>query len=216
VNTDVRTLAKILWDYHNIDQRLPSTVDFVLAAGSHDDRVAHHAAALVLDGRAPLLVTSGGFGKITRDLRTEPEGERFRDIAIADGVPADAVLVEPTATNTGGNITLTRSLLAQRGIHPASGIVVTKPYMKRRVIATAGRQWPEVRWWTSAPDTTFEEYPTDDVPERRMIELMVGDLQRVKVYAEQGFQEPQDIPREVWDAYGALVDRGYDRFVIRG
>jgi uncharacterized SAM-binding protein YcdF (DUF218 family) len=216
LNTEVRALAKVLWDYHDIDQRLPDKVDFVLAAGSHDDRVAHHAAALMLDRRAPLLVTSGGFGKITSALRTEPEGERFRDIAIAAGVPAESVLVEPAATNTGDNVTFTRSLLAERGIHPVSGLIVTKPYMKRRAIATAGRQWPEVRWWTSAPHLEFEKYPTDDVPERRMIELMVGDLQRIRVYADQGFQEPQDIPREVWEAYAELVELGYDRFVIRG
>ena len=48
-----------------------------------------------------------------------------------------------------------------------------------------------------------------------MVNLMVGDLQRLDVYAEQGFQVPQEIPDEVWAAWQELVDAGFDQFVIR-
>lgn len=209
-------LAGRLWRYHNVDEEIPENVGLVLAMGSHDDRVARHAAELMLGGIAPLLVTSGGFGKVTKEIRTEPEGRRFRRLVVACGVPADRVLVESTATNTGENLTLTRDLLDAHGIpHPRSAVIVTKPYMKRRALATARRQWLEVRWYASAPATSLTEYPNDEVPERRMIELMVGDLQRIKVFADQGFQVPQEIPSEVWEAYEELVDLGYDKYVIR-
>jgi len=166
-------LAGRLWRYHNVDEEIPATVDLVLAMGSHDDRVARHAAALMLDGIAPLIVTSGGFGKVTKETRTEPEGRRFRRLVVECGVPPDRVLVESTATNTGENLTLTRDLLDARGIpRPRRAVIVTKPYMKRRALATARRQWPGVSWCASAPKTSLTEYPNDEVPERRMIELI--------------------------------------------
>jgi len=43
---------------------------------------------------------------------------------------------------------------------------------------------------------------------------MVGDLQRLRVYAECGFQIQQEIPGEVWSAYEELVVAGYDRHLI--
>ena len=43
---------------------------------------------------------------------------------------------------------------------------------------------------------------------------MVGDLQRVKLYADKGFQIHQDIPRDVWDAFEALVAAGYDSRLV--
>ena len=43
---------------------------------------------------------------------------------------------------------------------------------------------------------------------------MVGDLQRLRVYAEKGFQAPVEVPDEIWAAYERLVAAGYDQYVI--
>jgi hypothetical protein len=43
---------------------------------------------------------------------------------------------------------------------------------------------------------------------------MVGDLQRLRVYPEKGFQIPQEIPADVWAAYEELVRAGYDKYLI--
>ncbi len=87
--------------------------------------------------------------------------------------------------------------------------------MARRSLAVALKRWPEVTWYTRPPQISLREYPTTDVPLDRMINLMVGDLQRFKVYAEKGFQAPVDVPSMVWDAYGRLVAAGFDQFVIK-
>jgi hypothetical protein len=42
-----------------------------------------------------------------------------------------------------------------------------------------------------------------------------GDLQRIKLYPERGFQIAQDIPEDVWSAYEQLVHAGYDKFLIQ-
>jgi uncharacterized SAM-binding protein YcdF (DUF218 family) len=206
--------ALVLWGFHCLQMSL-KPCEFILAMGSHDERVAEHAASLFVSGLAPLLVTSGGFGKVTRHIWNVSEGERFANLAEARGVPRSSILVEDMAGNTGDNITLTRSLLSTHGIQVRSGILVTKPYMMRRAYATATKQWSEIDWCVSAPAIAFEDYPNDEVPLKRMISLMVGDLQRLKVYADQNFQSPQEIPNAVWDSYEYLKSAGYSEFVIR-
>ena len=57
---------------------------------------------------------------------------------------------------------------------------------------------------------SLEEYGTDDTT----IALMVGDLQRLRVYAEKGFQAPLEVPDDIWAANERLVAAGYDQYVI--
>jgi uncharacterized SAM-binding protein YcdF (DUF218 family) len=207
-------LAKILWDYLNIPNN-PSSADIVLALGSSDTRVAHEAARLTLEGIAPLLVISGGVGKVTSRDGGTSESARFAKIALESGVSIDRLILESTATNTGENFTRTRSLLDSKGIFPCIVVFVTKPYMKRRALATAIKQWPEVTWIPHAPDIAFEDYPDETISQEQMIQLMVGDLQRIAIYPKLGFQAKQKIPLEVWTAYEALVALGFDKYVIR-
>ena len=42
----------------------------------------------------------------------------------------------------------------------------------------------------------------------RMV-LMVGDLQRIRIYPAKGFQIPQEIPEDVWSAFEKLVAWGF-------
>lgn len=212
---DVRSSAKVLWDFHNVDCDVPPKVDFVLALGSHDRRVAKRAAQLVLADQAPVLITAGGLGKVTSQRWQRTEAEQFADVAIILGVDAERIIVEPVSKNTGENITYARDLLAKSGHRAATGLLVTKPYMRYRALATARKQWPDPKWFVASPELSFDEYPTDDVPERTMIELMVGDLQRMDHYAAIGLQIRVAIPPIVWRAYDELVEAGFDRYVIK-
>jgi uncharacterized SAM-binding protein YcdF (DUF218 family) len=213
----IRALALILWRYHQMNQRLVNA-DAILVLCSHDTAVAECGADLWLAGWAPLLIMSGGQGAITRRLWQEPEADLFARIAIERGVPSDRILIENASTNTGENVRFTRRLLADRGLHPASLIVVQKPYMERRSYATFRKRWPEMPVVVTSPRVSFDDYlrtysnaalSSDDV-----ISIMVGDLQRIRLYPEKGFQIPQDIPADVWSAFEALVQAGYDRHLV--
>ncbi|MFF5262967.1 YdcF family protein [Actinomadura viridis] len=186
--------------------------EVILAMGCHDVRVAVHAARLWHEGWAPLVVVSGGRGKITAGWE-ETEARVFARVAREHGVPAEALLLEEAAANTGENITATRSLLAGHGVPVRRGILVAKPYMTRRSVATARLRWPEVEWLASAPEIGYDTYLEEDA--RRFLELMVGDLQRVVVYAERGFQVPMPVPEAAWAAHLRLAELGYDRHLIR-
>jgi uncharacterized SAM-binding protein YcdF (DUF218 family) len=205
--------AQALWDFHHVSDT-PAGSDFMLVLGSHDGRVAEHAARLFLAGTAPLLIMSGSHGKITTGRWPITEAERFARIAEGCGVPRRAIMVEASSTNTGENIVNARQALHDRGLAATSGILVTKPY-SRRPLAAARKQWPDIRWLVSTPNIAFRDYANDEVTLRQTIELMVGDLQRLKVYAERGFQLPQHVPEDVWLSYEFLRRAGYDRFVLR-
>ena len=213
----IRELALTLWQYHQMSQPLVKA-DAILVLCSHDTAVAERGAELWLEGWAPLVVMSGGQGAITGRLWREPEADLFARIAVGMGVPADRILIENASTNTGENIAFSRRLLAERGLDPASFIVVQKPYMERRSYATFRKLWPDKDVVVTSPRASFDDYllthsnatlSSDDV-----ISIMVGDLQRIRVYPMRGFQIPQEIPAEVWSAYEALVAAGYDRHLV--
>jgi uncharacterized SAM-binding protein YcdF (DUF218 family) len=213
----VRELAEKLWHYHQLRQTL-SPADVILVLCSHDTAVAERGAQLWLDGWAPLLMFSGGLGTITRHLWNEPEADQFARIAVAMGVPPERILIENRSTNTGENVLFTRRLLDERQLSPQRFILVQKPYMERRSYATFKQRWPEKDVMVTSPQVSFDEYlnrysntalSSDDV-----VAIMVGDLQRIRVYAERGFQIAQDVPDDVWQAYEELVRAGYDRYLV--
>jgi uncharacterized SAM-binding protein YcdF (DUF218 family) len=210
---EILTLAKRLWQYHHMNHDLIKS-DVILALGSHDLRVAERAAEVYLEGWAPLLVCSGGLGNLTSGIWTESEADQFAAIAIKMGVPESAVLVENRSTNTGENIIFTDRLLKEKSIAPHSFIVVQKPYMERRSYATFKKHWPDKNVVITSPLISFEDYPTADIPVDRVIEIMVGDLQRIKEYPAKGFQIPQEIPDDVWEAFEKLVAAGFDGHLI--
>jgi uncharacterized SAM-binding protein YcdF (DUF218 family) len=209
----IRPLVEKLWNYHQLHQEL-SHADAILVLCSHDTRVAERGAQLFLEKWAPLLIFSGGLGVITRDLWQEPEAELFARIAVEMGVPGDRVLIENRSTNTGENVQLTRRLLADRGLDPQTFIVVQKPYMERRSYATFKKVWPEKDVIVTSPRVSLDDYLRDysnaSLSTADVISIMVGDLQRIRVYPEKGFQIPQSIPADVWEAYETLVAAGYD------
>jgi len=214
----VRQWALTLWDYHHLNHSLQKA-DAILVLCSYDKRVAERGAQLYLEGWAPLLIFSGGLGVITRHMWSEPEAELFARIAREMGVPAEAILTEPNSTNTGENVQFTRRLLAEKGLDPSLFIVVQKPYMERRSYATFRQVWPEKPLIVTSPQASFDEYldsySNPDLSVDQVISIMVGDLQRIKLYPQKGFQIPQEIPDAVWAAYENLVSAGFDGHLVK-
>jgi len=162
------------------------------------------------------MIISGGLGKITSKIWDEPEADKFAKIAIENGVPANRILKENKSTNTGDNVRFVQALLKEKGIHYDSFLIVTKPYMERRAYATFKKIRPEIQVQVTSLQVPYSHYTTHgDDSKDRIINLMVGDLQRIKVYPSMGFQIEQDIPDAVWAAWEELVSLGFDRFLIR-
>ena len=214
----IQSLAETLWDYHLMKQQV-TKADAILVLCSHDERVAERGAELFFAGFAPLMIFSGGQGAITSRLWHEPEAERFARIAMNMNVPRESILIEPQSTNTGENIAFTKRLLAEKGLAPHKFIVVQKPYMERRSYATFRKLWPEKEVVVTSPQVSFgsylAEYANRALSAADVVSIMVGDLQRIKIYPARGFQIEQEIPDQVWQAFEVLVRAGYDKYLIQ-
>lgn len=212
-NQEVDKLAKILWDYHHLNHELQSA-DCLMVFGSNDLRIAEYGVELFLKGFAPLIIFSGGAGRFTKKIWEEPEAEKFARVAIQRGVPKEKIFIENRSSNTGENILFTKDLLNTYNLHPQTFILVHKPYMERRTYATFKKHVPEKECIVTSPPLSFENYPNQLFTKEDIINILVGDLQRIKLYAERGFQIPQEIPTYVLDAYNKLIKLGYTRQLI--
>ena len=217
MDSRIRALVERVWEYHHLNHQL-SHADAILVLCSHDKIVANRGAELFLEGWAPLLIFAGGLGSITSRLWREPEADQFPRIAIAMGVPEERILIENSSTNTGENILFTKRLLLQQRLDPQKFIVVQKPYMERRSYATFKKLWPGKNVIVASPRMSLDEYLSagshDTLSTNDVISIMVGDLQRIRLYPEKGFQIPQNIPDDVWQAYEELVEAGYDTHLL--
>lgn len=192
----------------------PDRAEIVLAMGSQDLMVADTAVQAFRETHAGWLVCSGGLGKDTAEIFRQPEGVLYARRCLELGAPEDRLIIEKEAANSGENFRFSRAMLEERGIFPRTGVIACKPYMAKRALATGAMQWPEVQWSVRRPELTLSEYIAQGNDARTVLELMVGDLQRLRVYAGR-FQEPVEVPEPVWAAFERLAGAGYDRFVIR-
>lgn len=214
ISAETIRLAKKLWDYHQLNQTLEKS-DCIFVLGSHDLRVAERGAKLYLEGWAPIIIFSGGLGNFTKEIWDEAEADKFAAIAEKMGVPRSNMIIENKSTNTGENILFTKQILKEKGLDFQSFIVVQKPYMERRSYATFKNYWPEKKLVVTSPQITFEAYPIKEIPLERLIDIMVGDLHRIKIYPQKGYQIFQEIPNDVWEAYQKLISLGYTGHLIQ-
>ncbi|MET8574434.1 YdcF family protein [Streptomyces sp. NPDC005012] len=203
-----RADAKRLWEYHQM--RHPARpCSVAIGLGSHDLGVADTAVDLYRRGLTPLLLFTGATSPTTRERMPRGEAVHYRERALELGVPETAVLVEPRARNTGENVSFSRELLAEAGVPVSSVLLISKPYEERRAYATARKLWPEVEIVSASTPMTYEEYSDSIGDERLVIDMLVGALQRLVVYPEQGFMIRQPVPDDVMDAYQRLCRNGF-------
>jgi hypothetical protein len=99
---------------------------------------------------------------------------------------------------------------------PRNLLLVCKPFMQRRVWATHAVEWPEMPASISSPELTLDEYFTPELPPEKIVPILLGDLQRIWLYARKGWSAPQRLPAEVAAAYDELVRRGFTQHLVAG
>jgi uncharacterized SAM-binding protein YcdF (DUF218 family) len=220
VTGEALSLARIIWDYHQFRaDQVPEPVpgDVIIALGTNDLRVAEFAAELYRSGFGSKLVCSGGVAHQNDMLATgweKTEAQMYAEIAESRGVPRDRILLEERSTNTSQNLQFTRELLRRLEMEPKSVVIAVKPFMRRRVWATLEVVWPEVAATLASPRMTLDEYFTPELDAEKIINIMMGDLQRLWIYGRRGWSAPQAIPDAVMAAYQRLVEFGYTKHLI--
>lgn len=204
---------QVLWDYLQLHEP-PRTADVIVGFGNFNTNIARRAARLYLAGYAPKILFTGGLGRNTEGLLTEPEAVRFGQVAKELGVPEKDILLEDRSTNTAENIRFTQALLEENGIAHGHILGVHQPFMERRIAAAMGVYWPEQSFSVTSPQVTIPEYLADaqkqGISENAAVSVIVGDFQRIDLYAQKGWQLPQYIPPEARAAFDTLVAMGFD------
>ena len=205
---------QVIWDYLGMHQ-IPEKADVIVGFGNFNTDIARRAAELYRQGYAPKVLFTGGLGRNTEGLLPEPEAVRFAKVAMACGVPESDILLEDRSRNTKENIDFTRQLLEERNIPHGKILGVHQPFMERRITAAMGVYWPELDFSVTSPQVTIPEYlaraKEQGITENASVSVIVGDFQRIDLYAKLGYQLPQHIPEEAWAAFRELVAMGYDK-----
>ena len=125
---------------------LPRTADAIVvfaggagesgdAGGGYQERVKQ-AVDLYTAGWAPRMIFSTGFVFAFR------EGEVMRSLAMANGIPDEAIVLETQARNTFENVARSRDILIARGWRRV--LLVSSPYHMRRARLTWKKVAPEI------------------------------------------------------------------------
>jgi uncharacterized SAM-binding protein YcdF (DUF218 family) len=144
--------------------REPLQTSDAIVVISGDEALARYrdGVRLYRAGWAPRLIFSGAAWD-----GGHSNAEVMRTLAISDGIPESAILVDPNADDTYGNAVHTRDLMMANGLK--SAILVTSPYHLQRAVLTfrgvyngtgirvIGRSAPDGEWrktnWWMRPET---------------------------------------------------------------
>lgn len=204
--------AKILWDYLILRQKLQKS-DCILVFGGHDPSVAIHAANLYKEGWASSIIVSGGVVHPAHyyGLETELiEADALSNILIREGVDKDAILLERHAKNTSENFWFTRELIESKNLDFKCFILVQKPYTERRTFLTGQNRWPDKSIIVSSINTTFEDYMGGSIQQKKILDMITGEIYRIAEYPKLGYFMEQIIPNQVMIAYSYLKGCGFD------
>ena len=209
---------QVIWDYLCLAQK-PEKADVIVGFGNFNTDIAVRAAELYLQGYAPKVLFTGGLGRNTEGLLPEPEAARFAQVAMECGVPAADILLEDKSRNTAENIEFTRALLRAHGLEKGKLLGVHQPFMERRIVAAMGIYWPQADFSVTSPQVTIPQYlqraKEQGISEKASVSVIVGDFQRMELYAQKGWQLPQEIPETAWEAFRRLVEMGFDSQLAR-
>jgi uncharacterized SAM-binding protein YcdF (DUF218 family) len=116
------------------------------AGGGAQERISK-AVSLYHQGVAPRLIISSGFVFALR------EAEVMKAVAMANGVPAEAIVLEERATNTYENVAFTSRILAEHDWKKIA--LVSSPYHMRRALLTWRKVAPDVEVIATPPETSL-------------------------------------------------------------
>ena len=205
---------QVIWDYLCLNEK-PRKADVIVGFGNFNTDIARRAAELYHRGFAPKVLFTGGLGRNTEGLFPEPEAVRFAKVAMECGVPQEDIILESDSTNTKENILFTRNRLETLDLPHGRILGVHQPFMERRIKAAMGVYWPENDFRVTSPQVTIPQYleaaSRQGVSPNASVSVIVGDFQRMDLYAKLGYQLPQHIPQEAWEAFHTLVEMGYDK-----
>lgn len=213
---DINEDIEILWNYLCIGTE-PIKSDCIIGLGSILTLIPKRCADIYNQGLADYIVFSGNCGKGTKGIISITEAERFKKIAIEEGVVEDRIITESRATTTYENIYYINEILKSRDLNPNTIMIVGKPYQERRAKAIADMYLAGKNYRVVSLNMTLQEYLDFAEKDELMIvedaiNEMIGEISLMIKAPRYGLQSVQEIPNEVLDSYNKMVALGYNKY----
>jgi uncharacterized SAM-binding protein YcdF (DUF218 family) len=147
-------------------------------AGEGTEERVQHAIDVYKAGYADHLIFSSGY------IYSFPEADLMRSLAVQQGVPASAILLEQRSTNTHENVAFTNDILRQRGWK--SVLLVSSPYHMRRALLVWRKAAPDVRV-VAAPPPKSQFYDHTRGASLEQVRAMVHEYAAIVAYRLRGW-----------------------------
>ncbi len=208
------TLAKALFDYLYLkdldDETVIESLDYILGFGHFDMDIPHQCLQLYQQVSGAVVIYSGGIGAGTADLG-QPEADAFLAYSKSRmAIDEDDFLIENRSTNTAENMQFSLKKLAGQiknfdAGQPVNVALVANPYRQRRVQLTFRKHWPAASPLNAPPETSFaHELKKFEKKGFDLVELMLGEIERIINYSKKGWIEKTEVPADILDIYHQL------------
>ena len=210
---DTINSAKNIWDFLKINQDLTKS-DLILVLGNSDIRTVDKAVELYKKNYANKIIITGGLGRISSNLFDKPEAVVFKNIAVQKGVKDLDIEIESNSTNTFDNFRFTKKMIDESKVSVKSIIIVTKPYMEKRAYLMAKEIFHNTNLTVTSPDIEFSNYPNQILTKEFVINMLVGEIQRMIIYASHSEIEKVNMPKDILQNYNYLIEKGYTKQLL--
>lgn len=218
LTNEMKSALKVIWDYTGLDME-PEKCDLILGCGCANLEIPVTCSKLWKAGYANQILFTGGLGKITKDTFSKPEAEIFCEIAIKQGVPRNHIFLETKSTNTGDNFRFSLKVIEKEKLTASRILIVHSRLSQRRTFSAAKKVLVGKELIITSPELTFEEWiqrleTMEEVRAKEIISVLVGDIQRMVIFPQFGWQVKQEMPEEVIQVYQYLKQLGYTKYIF--
>ena len=215
---NIKQSLKIIWNYMVLDMPIQKS-DLIIGCGCTNLKIPEKCAELLKQDYAQQVLFTGGLGKLSSSSFKNTEAEIYKDIAIKNGINIDKIYVENKSTNTGDNFRFSLEMINKNNIKANKILIVHNKLSQRRTLSTAKAIMKNKELYITSPDVTYNKFiinlekrTYEDI--NSIISVVVGDIQRMIIFPQLGWQIEEDVPKEVIDAYYVLKNKGYNKFIF--
>lgn len=208
---------QIIWNYMVLDIPIEKS-DLIIGCGCKNLSIPIKCSELLKQNYADKILFTGGYGKMTSGVFKKSEAETYKEIAIENGINEDQIYMENKSTNTGDNFRFSLKIIEENNIKANKIIIVHNNLSQRRTLSVAKLVIKDKHISITSPKLSFNEFITRlqqnlDLNTNNIISIIVGDVQRIIIYPQLGWQVENDVPEEVINAYYTLKEKGYSKYI---
>lgn len=219
LENEIIQALKNIWDYMKIDMKIEKS-DIIIGCGCLNLDIPVKCSELLKENYADKIIFTGGLGKLTDKVFKETEAEIFKKIAMENGIEENKIYLENKSTNTGDNFRFSLKLIKKNNIKAEKIIIVHNNLSQRRTLNTAKAILKNKKIFITSPYKTFEQfinslYNKTDENVHDIISVIVGDIQRIIIFPQLGWQVEDIVPENIINSYYLLKNKGYNKFIFK-